>query len=47
MTLSDEALRHIMQVTLPRLFMDMLEKAKREEANAEKARPEEARPEER
>jgi hypothetical protein len=27
-TLSDEAIRHIMQVTLPRLFMDMLEKAK-------------------
>ncbi len=45
-TLSDEALRHIMQVTLPRLFMDMLEKAKREEAKPEKARAEKARPEE-
>ena len=45
-TLSDEAIRHIMQVTLPRLFMDMLEKAKREEAKPEKAKAEKARPEE-
>ncbi len=44
-TLSDEALRHIMQVTLPRLFMDMLEKAKAEEAKPEKAKPEEVKPE--
>jgi hypothetical protein len=44
-TLSDEAVRHIMQVTLPRLFMDMLEKARPEEVKPEKAKPEKAKPE--
>jgi hypothetical protein len=41
--LSDEAVRHIMQVTLPRLFMDMLENAKAAEAKAAEARAAEAR----
>ena len=31
-TLTDEALRHIMQETLPRLFMDMLQQARPEDA---------------
>ena len=31
-TLTDEALRHIMQETLPRLFMDMLEKSRQDDA---------------
>jgi hypothetical protein len=44
-TLSDEAVRHIMQVTLPRLFMDMLEKAKLEETKLEKAKLEKAKSE--
>ena len=31
-TLTDEALRHIIQETLPRLFMDMLEKSRQDDA---------------
>jgi len=45
-TLSDEALRHIMQVTLPRLFIDMLEKAKPEKIPPEKVKSEKVMSEE-
>ena len=34
-TLTDDAIRHIMQETLPRLFMDMLEKSRTKDAPAE------------
>jgi len=34
-TLTDDAIRHIMQETLPRLFMDMLEKSRAKDTGAE------------
>lgn len=45
MGLADDAITYIMQETLPRLFMDMLEKARSEAAPAESEPPPEAEPE--